>query len=181
MSLPHALLTSLLEKPSSGLELAHRFDRSIGYFWPASHQQIYRELARLEESGWVDSTQEGGRGRPRLYRVLPAGREELRRWVAESADPKPLRDEMMVRLRAEAVVGPTALAADVRRRLALHRDKLAVYLAIEARDFSGKALTREQRLQHLVLTSGILTERMQIEVAEQALAILGAPDGDAPG
>ena len=49
MSLPHAILTALLEKPSSGLELARRFDKSIGYFWSATHQQIYRELAKLEE------------------------------------------------------------------------------------------------------------------------------------
>ncbi|MFZ4189794.1 PadR family transcriptional regulator, partial [Streptomyces pseudogriseolus] len=51
MSLPHAILTALLEKPSSGLELTRRFDRSIGYFWSATHQQIYRELGRLEGGG----------------------------------------------------------------------------------------------------------------------------------
>ena len=45
MSLAHAVLTSLIEKPSSGYELARRFDKSIGYFWHATHQQIYRELA----------------------------------------------------------------------------------------------------------------------------------------
>ncbi|MCD6061014.1 MAG: transcriptional regulator PadR-like family protein [Moraxellaceae bacterium] len=129
MSLPHALLTSLLEKPSSGLELARRFDRSIGFFWHATHQQIYRELAWLEGEGWVESTDEGGRGRRRLYRVLPAGKRELKRWIGESADPRPLRDEMMVRLRAAAVVGPSGLAADIRRRLALHREKLALYRA----------------------------------------------------
>jgi len=48
MSLPHALLTALVERPGSGSELAGRFDRSIAYFWQATHQQIYRELARLE-------------------------------------------------------------------------------------------------------------------------------------
>lgn len=56
MSLPHALLTSLAERPGSGSELTRRFDRSIGYFWHATHQQIYRELARLEDEGWVEST-----------------------------------------------------------------------------------------------------------------------------
>jgi len=40
MSIQHALLTSLLEKPSSGYELARRFDKSMGYFWSATHQQI---------------------------------------------------------------------------------------------------------------------------------------------
>lgn len=177
MSLPHALLTSLLEKPSSGLDLARRFDRSIGFFWPASHQQIYRELARLEEAGWVASAPaESGRGRKRFYRVLPAGRRELKRWVAESVDPRPVRDEMLVRLRAEAAVGPTGLAKDLRRRLELHRQKLALYHEIEKRDFSAKEQTREQKLQHLVLTAGILGESMYIELSQKALEILEAPN-----
>ncbi len=53
MSLPHAILTALLEKKSSGLELTRRFDRSIGYFWSATHQQIYRELGKLEADGLI--------------------------------------------------------------------------------------------------------------------------------
>ncbi|NEE19162.1 PadR family transcriptional regulator, partial [Streptomyces sp. SID7499] len=53
MSLPHAILTALLEKPSSGLELTRRFDRSIGYFWSSTHQQIYRELGKLEQAGRI--------------------------------------------------------------------------------------------------------------------------------
>ena len=53
MSLPHAILTALLEKPSSGLELTRRFDKSIGYFWSATHQQIYRELGKLEAAGYI--------------------------------------------------------------------------------------------------------------------------------
>ncbi|HEX5361461.1 MAG TPA: PadR family transcriptional regulator, partial [Fluviicoccus sp.] len=55
MSLPHALMTSLLEKSCSGYDLARRFEKSIGYFWRASHQQIYRELGRMEEAGWIRS------------------------------------------------------------------------------------------------------------------------------
>src|SRR5699024_1465053 len=47
VSLKFAILTSLTEREGSGIELARRFDKSIGYFWPATHQQIYRELDRL--------------------------------------------------------------------------------------------------------------------------------------
>ncbi|MBC7973761.1 MAG: PadR family transcriptional regulator [Myxococcales bacterium] len=173
MSLPHALLTSLVERPSSGLELARRFDGSIGFFWNATHQQIYRELARLEEADWVRSSPvEDGRGRKRIYKVLAAGKKELRRWVEASSDPRPLRDEMMVRLRAEAAVGPTKLGRDLERRVELHRQKLAMYRAIEARDFSGRVASRSQQLQHLVLRTGILHETMYIEITLGALAIL---------
>lgn len=61
MSLPHAILTALLEKPSSGLELTRRFDRSIGYFWSSTHQQIYRELGKLEQAGRIRALPAAGR------------------------------------------------------------------------------------------------------------------------
>lgn len=61
MSLPYAILTALAEKSGSGLDLARRFDKSIGYFWSATHQQIYRDLARLEKSGLIDVTPQPGR------------------------------------------------------------------------------------------------------------------------
>ncbi len=176
MSLPHALLTSLVEKPGSGSELATRFDRSIGYFWQASHQQIYRELGRLEESGWVESVEvEQSRGRKRDYRILPAGRRELKRWISKPANPKVVRDELLVRLRAEAAVGPAGLDAEMVRHLALHTEKLALYRRIEVRDFSGPVDSREKMLRHLVLKSGIKQEKLWIEMSTEALRILSAP------
>ena len=174
MSLPHALLTALVEQPCSGYELASRFDRSIGYFWHATHQQIYRELGRLEEAGWVQSEHEENSrgGRKRTYSVLAAGRKELRRWVALSQDPAPLRDEAMVRLRAAAAVGAPGLEKEMRRRLALHEAKLALFRDIEARDFGGRPRDQAQALQHLVLRSGILHEELRIVVSTKALEIL---------
>lgn len=175
MSLPHALLTSLLERPCSGLELARRFDRSIGFFWPASHQQIYKELGKLESAGWVSSTlAEGGRGRKRVYEVLPAGGDELHRWVGEAEDPAPLRDALMVRLRAAAVLGPEAgVVNDLRHRLERHKRQLGLYREIERRDFADRELTRAEELQYLVLQSGLVTEQAQAEFCEKALGLLG--------
>ncbi len=176
MSLPHALLTALAERPGSGSELADRFDRSIGYFWQATHQQIYRELGRLEETGWIESLPaESGRGRKRAYRILPAGKKELRRWIAEQEDPTPLREALMVRLRAEAVLGPAGLEDEIRRRIALHQEKLDLYLQIEARDFSEESDSRAKRLQHLVLQAGIANERFWVEFSQDALDTLRLP------
>lgn len=173
MSLPHALLTSLLEKPSSGSDLTRRFSKSIGYFWQASHQQIYRELARLEASGYVQSTpEEGARGRKRNYRVLPAGRAELRRWMSEPSEQRHLRDEMMVRVRAAAVVGPQGLTADLKQRLSDHSAQLALYRDIEKRDFAGNQDNPTTRLQHRLLKAGIDYEKMYIQFCEDVLAEL---------
>ncbi|KJY33331.1 PadR family transcriptional regulator, partial [Streptomyces sp. NRRL S-495] len=99
MSLPHAILTALLEQPSSGLELTRRFDRSIGFFWSATHQQIYRELGRLETTGLIRALPQAGpvRGQKKEYEVLPAGRAELARWTAAAEDPRPIRDPLLLR------------------------------------------------------------------------------------
>ncbi|WP_407565809.1 PadR family transcriptional regulator [Streptomyces sp. 184] len=179
MSLPHAILTALLEKPSSGLELTRRFDRSIGYFWSATHQQIYRELGRLEGDDLIRAVpaQRPARGRRKEYEVLPAGRAELARWTAEPQDPRPLRDPLTLRLRAAAVVGTAGLRAEVARHLELHRRQLAEYEAIEERDFGPGRDTAADRLRHVVLRGGIAQETFWIVWLTEAATELEALDG----
>lgn len=178
MSLPHAILTALLEKPSSGLELTRRFDKSIGFFWSATHQQIYRELGRLEQSGLIRAVpQPPSQGRRKEYEVLPEGRAELADWVAESQDPKPVRDALLLRLRAAAVVGARGLDAELQRHLELHRGQLAHYTEIEERDFPAEKSADENRLQHLVLQAGISMETFWIDWLTRARAELGGEPG----
>lgn len=176
MSLPHALLTTLVERSCSGSELAARFDKSIGYFWNATHQQIYRELARLEESALIESLpEESTRGRKRAYRILQAGRDELKRWIRMEEEHTPFRHEFMVRLRAEAVVGPTGLDKEIRRRIAAHAEKLAQYREIEKRDFPVEPDDREAALQLVVLRAGIGYESGWLDTLNAALAALQKP------
>ncbi|MFE9098557.1 PadR family transcriptional regulator [Streptomyces sp. NPDC007264] len=181
MSLPHAILTALLEKPSSGLELTRRFDRSIGYFWSATHQQIYRELGRLERDGLIRAlpAEQPTRGQKKSYEVLPAGRAELARWTAASQDPKPVRDVMLLRLRAAAVVGTEGIEADLRHHLALHQRQLAEYQEIEQRDFGPGRDSAQDRIRHLVLQAGIDLETFWTQWLTHALDAfddLPAPD-----
>ena len=46
VALGDAIHACLTERPMTGYELAKTFDSSIGFFWKADHQQIYRELSR---------------------------------------------------------------------------------------------------------------------------------------
>jgi len=179
MSLPHAILTALLERPSAGLDLTRRFDRSIGYFWSASHQQIYRELGKLEAEGLIRAlpADRPTRGQKKSYEVLPAGRAELERWTAAAQDPKPHRDTLLLRLRAAAVVGTEGLGADLRRHLDLHRRQLAEYEEIEKRDFPPGNDGAQARLQHLVLRAGIELETFWTQWLTEALEeFAGLPD-----
>lgn len=175
MSLAHAVLTSLLEKASSGYDLARRFDKSIGYFWHATHQQIYRELARMEAAGWIEGfvPLDAGKTRKKHYRVLDAGRAELARWAQEPTEPMDLRDTITVKLRADAILGEVELAPELRRHLALHEQRLAQYHAVEARDFPpAKGLTRAQAIQYMILKKGILYEECELAWGRKMLALL---------
>ncbi|MFC4603271.1 PadR family transcriptional regulator [Rhodococcus kronopolitis] len=161
MALEHALLVSLAEQSGSGYELARRFDKSIGFFWSASHQQIYRVLKRMDTSGWVDGEVVGQDGRPdkRVYRVSADGRAELRRWIAEPTAAGHLRDELAVKIRAAAHGDLDDLRAEVTRHRDDHAGRLELYRQIEKRDFpTPNALTGTDLHQYLVLRGGIRVE-----------------------
>ena len=101
--------------------------------------------------------------------MLPAGREELARWTAAAQDPKPLRDALLLRLRAAAVVGTAGIEADLRRHLALHQRQLAEYEEIEERDFAPGKDAPQDRLRHLVLRAGIDLETFWTQWLTHAL------------
>ncbi|GAA3625150.1 PadR family transcriptional regulator [Streptomyces fenghuangensis] len=183
MALEHAILVSLLEKPGSGYELARRFERSIGYFWTATHQQIYRVLKRMEADGWIDACDVPQRGRPdkKEYSVSAAGLSALTGWLDEPVQPESVRHELAVKVRGAAFGEPAALIGEVERHQRMHRDRLAHYLAGQRRDFGGsdtagdpgaEDLDAGRELQHAVLRGGIAYERMMIAWLDDVLATL---------
>ncbi|MFD3696957.1 PadR family transcriptional regulator [Streptomyces sp. NPDC058646] len=178
MALEHAILVSLLEKPGSGYELARRFDRSIGYFWTATHQQIYRVLKRMEGDGWVDVLEVAQQARPdkKEYSVAAAGRSALSAWLHEPIQPDSVRHELAVKIRGAAYDDPAALIREVERHHRAHADRLTHYLAGELRDFTGPdapvAGDAGQELQHVVLRGGIAYERMQLAWLQDVLDTL---------
>lgn len=79
----------------------------------------------------------------------------------------------MVRLRADAAIGPLGLIPELERRRALHADKLSAYRAIEARDSpSGASASRQRRIHHLILKAGIQYEEGWIAWYDEALGML---------
>ncbi|WP_322014062.1 PadR family transcriptional regulator [Paraburkholderia sp. J12] len=175
MSTPHAILIALLEKPSSGYDLARRFDRAIGYFWQATHQQIYRELGRMVEAGWVAVIEDeaAAASRRKVYCVLPVGREEVSRWVRETPLGPDDRNVFLLKLRADAVIGPLGLGEELLRLIDENRVRLETYRQIEARDFGAPSLARAQQVQYAILKAGIQSQEIWLEWAEDVRPLLG--------
>lgn len=137
MALEHAIVVSLLEKPGTGYELARRFDRSIGFFWAASHQQIYRVLHRMTADGWVDIAEVPDEAHriTKVYTVTDAGRAALAAWMRAPSEPEQHRSDLGVKVRGAAFDDPAVLVADVTGHRDAHAERLALYTEIEERDF----------------------------------------------
>lgn len=99
MALRYAILGLLLDRPSSGYDLAGRFSDVIGaYAWDARHSQIYPELRRLEGEGLVAVHDRGPRGRT-TYRCTEEGLTALRSWLMTApASTGGVKNEHVLRL-----------------------------------------------------------------------------------
>jgi DNA-binding PadR family transcriptional regulator len=103
--------------PHTGYEIKRITDRSTRFFWGASYGQIYPELRRLEERGFVKARDEPrGRVRRRVYTLTSAGRRALTRWLEDPDDTYELRDEGLLRLFFGELVELDELRAIVARR-----------------------------------------------------------------
>lgn len=182
MALPHAILVALCEQAGSGYELAHRFDRSIGYFWAATHQQIYRTLRAMEADGWVAAEVVVQHGRPdkKVYSVTAAGLEELRRWIAEplsgrgsSVTDSRTRD-LAVKIRGAAYGDVDAVREQAAALRTERAELLDAYLGFEKTQFPDPStLTASARHQYLVLRGGIRAEAGSVDWLDEVLLVLG--------
>jgi DNA-binding PadR family transcriptional regulator len=176
MALGDAILVCLTERPMTGYELAKTFDASIGFFWRADHQQIYRELARLRDRGHVQGREVVQSGKPNklVYTLTPEGKAALRHWAARPSSPTSIKDELLVRLYALDSVDIDPLRADLMARLEYHRDRFSRFEHILRKRFPHGAVTTADTGKLLGLRLGLCYERTVAEWCEEALLTLSA-------
>lgn len=102
MSLKHGLLGLLTIRKSSGYDLSKLFQESLSFFWVANQSQIYRELDKMEDIGWVVSSKVEQDARPnkRVYGITKEGNQELIRWLKEenAEDLSVVRNPLLMKL-----------------------------------------------------------------------------------
>jgi DNA-binding PadR family transcriptional regulator len=83
----------------TGYDIKQFVDKTTRNFWAASYGQIYPELKRLEDAGWIAGADaaRGGRAR-RVYTITAPGRRALRDWLHGTETRIELRDESLLRL-----------------------------------------------------------------------------------
>ena len=175
MAIAHAILVSLIERPSSGYDLGKRFESSVGFFWKATHQQIYRELTKLEEQGWISAEVIAQESRPdkKLYSVTPLGQQQLIEWMVQPGEPTPIKDDLLVKIFAGYLAPRETMLEELERHRQLHQERLKTYQDIEQRYFQHlQSLSQPDKFRYLTLRKGIGYEMDWIAWCDEAIQLL---------
>jgi len=163
--LPYVLLGLINNKGSlSGYQISQEFKNEIGEFWHASHSQIYPELARMKDDGWVDDEDDG---KSTYYLVTDKGLKVLRSWMAE-----PLKDnEELFSLKLYFIRDEhdPLMKTLIEQELQINRDK---YSHLEDRlktVFVDDEQIRNNFGHYLILTRAIEREKNHISWLEDKL------------
>ena len=115
--------------PLSGYDLKRLFDHILAPMWGAAHSQIYNELRRMKELGWVEMQREEQETRPdrKVYHLTQAGQEALAAWQEQPPTVSQLRDELLLKVLFGSFASPEALAANLRAGIVSHEQRLLQY------------------------------------------------------
>jgi DNA-binding PadR family transcriptional regulator len=125
MSVRHAILGLLAQRPRHGYDLRAAFEAVVGgdKNWEVKPAQIYTTLERLEEAGMVQCTSDLGEGDEpsrRVYAITSQGGQALHEWFASGVTPGHQRDEFFVKL----MIGLASGEADPARLVQTQRAHL---------------------------------------------------------
>jgi PadR family transcriptional regulator AphA len=168
-TLGHALLGVLAEGPRTGYALVRHLAQSIAYAWPASHSQVYPELAKLRQAGLIRETGAAPRG-GRVYELTDAGLEEVRRWLRETEPSRTVRNEAVLRLFFLWLLEPEEAEAYLRGEAEQARATLEELERIAEQEDPDTPKTRAYRS---ALELGLHTARARLAWAEEALTASG--------
>jgi DNA-binding PadR family transcriptional regulator len=125
VSIGHALLGLLEQRPRHGYELKRLYDERFGTSQPVKFGQVYTTLARLRRDEMVDiaGVEAGGGPDRKLYLITPAGVADLEKWLFEPEAPAPYgRSALFTRVILALMSGrPAPEILDAQRAMHLRR------------------------------------------------------------
>ncbi|WP_261816483.1 PadR family transcriptional regulator [Vibrio gallicus] len=173
MSLPYVILTVLSTRDATGYDITKEFSYSIGYFWKASHQQVYRELNKLAANEMVTCELQPQSGKPdkKIYSITDKGRESLAGWFDQPIAHPAVRDEFAAKLYACEVQPSEGFSDQLQLALSDSRKLVQFYQDIESSHYSDvRLLNQREKIERLALRRNLLTRQAWNEWAQEVLS-----------
>jgi DNA-binding PadR family transcriptional regulator len=177
MALAQAIMTALIDTDLSGYELAHDFESSLGFFWRASHQQIYQELHKLADKKWLSKREVRQSGKPNkiVYGLTLAGRNALADWVYRESRNTPAKDELMIKLYNLSEENAAHLSAQIMERREATMKMLYICEKIRLRHYEDPlGLPTRSKGVYLALAASMGQGEHFLAWCDEALALIGS-------
>jgi PadR family transcriptional regulator AphA len=115
--------------PLSGYDIKGLFDHVLSAMWGAAHSQIYNELRRMKDLGWVVMEREEQESRPdrKVYHITQAGQDALATWQKQPPVVLQMRDELLLKIIFGSFAAPQDIIENMRAGIDYHEQRLLHY------------------------------------------------------
>ena len=175
MSLKHAIMVLLETEAGSGYDLLKRFKQRLGFFWQASHQQIYQQLKTMHQDGLINCQLETQHSKPdrKVYTMTAAGHQALLVWLNTTCKQQKVNDSLLVKLYGGHLLDKSVLLNEVQQHKLQHQKALVIMLEMEQQYQQLAGAEKDTlTLPFLTLRRGILGEQAWLNWAEEVEAML---------
>ena len=171
MALRYALLGSLADQPRTGYALVKHFEQSLAYAWPASHSQIYPELARLLDERLIEQTGSGARN-SKTYAITETGLDEIRHWLRDTTPDRRVRSDAALRGFFLWLLDPAEAEAQLQSERGYWQGVLDEFLRIRDEPTGDNQKARTVRI---ALEGGVRTAEARIAWLDEAVTEIRSP------
>lgn len=139
-----------LRGPSTSYDLKRAVSRTVSYFWPFPHSQLYGEPERLTEAGLLACKSESSGRHRKIYTLTRSGRRALQDWLkTPPGEIFEMRDMAVLQLFFSEFMSEDDLVTLARDQGRLYRERLATYQAIAIAAGETKVMRRRMASVHL--------------------------------
>ena len=178
-TLKYAILGLVDKANLSGYDITNCFQEEIGHFWSATHSQIYPELRKLTQEGFIEfeTLIQGVKLEKKIYSITTIGRQELHQWLVHSMlIPQTLKDAFMLKAYFFSAMNLDEARQQFSDQLKMRKEKLA-YLneqmnILESNDDFNLSPKSQHFGNYLVLTRAIEREQGYILWLKKSLALM---------
>jgi len=154
MSVRHAVLGLLAQRPRHGYELRAAFQAVVGgeENWDVKPAQIYTTLARLEKGGLVaeDSVEQDAGPEKKIYAITTSGRKTLKEWFTSGIEPEHQHDEFFLKL----MIGLVSGVADPNRLI--HTQRAHLYQELHDLTLQRSRADPKKELANILLLDKVI-------------------------
>ncbi len=176
MALKHTILAFLSRQALSGYEVAKELGEAFGScFWKASHQQVYAELTKLEQQGFItyEAIPQLRRLDKKIYSITEQGQKELIDWLNKPSEPTVIREDLGVVGLAGHLVPFEVILQQIERRRKLHFEMVQQVTKLDQHFVEHlEVLELKDIYMHLLIRRAIRYQEDWVAWCDEALKVI---------